>query len=213
MASSQCLSPHLSPVLRAELILPLTARVILAVLFLKYVVFEDPAVARAQTKSRDSTRSKVGFPPPPSPTTLVRSLIRTHPTQRSTHARIPPLSGSSSTPVILSALAYDLPTHPPESLDWLNVLLAQTLSAYRSLVCASTAGNGGARGLMEEMLNRKGSDEGVEQEQGLVGIDRIEVREVEVGDKFPVLSNARVRPSGESGGVVRASRCVVRERS
>ena len=61
---------------------------------------------------------------------------------------------------------------------------------------------------MENMLNRKGKGEGVdedaevEQEMGLVGIDRIEVGEVELGEKFPILSNARVRPSGQNGGVV-----------
>lgn len=61
---------------------------------------------------------------------------------------------------------------------------------------------------MENVLNRKGKGEGVdedaevEQEMGLVGIDRIEVGEVELGEKFPVLSNARVRPSGQNGGVV-----------
>jgi hypothetical protein len=59
---------------------------------------------------------------------------------------------------------------------------------------------------MEEVLNRRGKAEGeVEKEEpGLVGIDRIVVGEVELGDQFPVLSNARVRPSGESGGVVRS---------
>ena len=61
---------------------------------------------------------------------------------------------------------------------------------------------------MENVLNRKGKEEGVdedaevEQEMGLVGIDRIEVGEVELGEKFPILSNARVRPSGQNGGVV-----------
>lgn len=115
-------------------------------------------------------------------------------------------SAVSPIPAILSQLGYDLPTHPPETSDWLNVLLAQTLVAYRMLVNSSTAGNGGAKGLMEEMLNRRGNaendGEGADQ-AGLVGIDAIVVSEVEVGDKFPVLSNARVRPSGESGGVVR----------
>ncbi|KAK4701847.1 hypothetical protein P7C70_g4382, partial [Phenoliferia sp. Uapishka_3] len=153
--------------------------VVLAVLFLKYVVFEDPHIARQQTKSKSDLRGKA----------------KRHKSQAS-------VAAVSPIPAILSQLAYDLPTHPPETLDWLNVLLAQTLVAYRTLVSNSTAGNGGAKGLMEEMLNRKGSAEGEAGDQpGLVGIDAIVVADVEVGDKFPVLSSARVRPSGESGGV------------
>lgn len=59
---------------------------------------------------------------------------------------------------------------------------------------------------MEEMLNRKApaeeGDDGEAAAPGLVGIDRIEVLDVVVGDKYPMLSNARVRPSGKDGGVV-----------
>lgn len=176
-------------------------RVILAVLFLKYVVFEDPTVARPQTKSRADNKTKVrpaqqlaGESPEP-PLSCLQRAAR--------HSRS--ISVGSPVPAILSQLAYDLPTHPPETLDWLNVLLAQTLVAYRTLVSQSTKGNGGAQGLMEEMLNRRGNAEGDgETQPGLIGIDAIVVAEVVVGDKFPVLSNARVRPSGEDGGVVRS---------
>lgn len=54
---------------------------------------------------------------------------------------------------------------------------------------------------MEEALNRKtGGGEG----DGVVGIDWVEVEEVELGEAYPVLSRARVRPSGVGGeGVVR----------
>ncbi|KAL8278167.1 hypothetical protein RQP46_009340 [Phenoliferia psychrophenolica] len=156
--------------------------VVLAVIFLKYVVFEDPQLARLQPQAKaDQRKTK----------------------RHRSKASLP--TSESPIPALLSQLGYDLPTHPPETTDWLNVLLAQTLVAYRLLVNNSTAGNGGAKGLMEEMLNRKGNaegslDEGPDQ-PGLVGIDAILVSEVEVGDKFPVLSNARVRPSGGSGGV------------
>jgi len=33
----------------------------------------------------------------------------------------------------------------------------------------------------------------------LIGLDEIEVEEVELGEGFPELSNARVRPSGDAG--------------
>lgn len=56
---------------------------------------------------------------------------------------------------------------------------------------------------MESMLNSKGTPEAEEAAApGLMSLDFIEVDEVLVGDKFPVLSNARVRPTGEGEGVV-----------
>lgn len=59
---------------------------------------------------------------------------------------------------------------------------------------------------MEEVLNRRAGGEG---EEGLVGVDRIKVREVRVGEGYPVLSRARVRPNGEEEeGVVSLSFCL-----
>lgn len=100
------------------------------------------------------------------------------------------------------------------------------LASYRNLILQSKTGNGGAKGLMEEILNRAsgnesgggGGGEGVDSEGdgavggggGLIGVDRIKVGEVELGDKFPVLSNARVRPSSsEDGAVVRSLRLFI----
>ena len=40
---------------------------------------------------------------------------------------------------VLSKTAYEIPNHPPESLDWLNVLLGQLLSKYRSDEAFSTS--------------------------------------------------------------------------
>lgn len=98
---------------------------------------------------------------------------------------------------LLDSLAYDLASHAPESLDWLNVLLGQLIGSYRHLAAAHS--DGGARTLLEEALNRStlaAEAEGKEPAQGMVGLDFIEVDEVELGDAFPVLTDARVRPSG-----------------
>jgi hypothetical protein len=40
---------------------------------------------------------------------------------------------------VLSKTRYEIPHHPPESLDWLNVLLGQLLSKYRSDEAFSTS--------------------------------------------------------------------------
>lgn len=174
---------------------------ILAVLFLKYVVFEDPEVYKQQVIARDRAafRAKVRLL---SSVTSAQTHAYTNFTQRAKPA--PTISTLLSTSTILTALSYDLPTHPPETPDWLNVLLAQMLTAYRTLILQSTAGAGGAKGLMEEILNRRGATEGEGEDgdEGLIGVDRIRVGEVELGEGFPVLSNARVRPSSDDGAVV-----------
>ncbi|KWU46765.1 hypothetical protein RHOSPDRAFT_7012, partial [Rhodotorula sp. JG-1b] len=98
---------------------------------------------------------------------------------------------------LLETLAYDLSSHAPESLDWLNILLGQLIGWYRSL--AASHSGGGARTLLEEALNRStlaAEADGQEQAQGMIGLDFIEVDEVELGEAFPVLTDARVRPSG-----------------
>lgn len=54
---------------------------------------------------------------------------------------------------------------------------------------------------MEDVLSRKSGEE------GMLGMDRIEVGNVALGEGFPVLSNARVRPSGDGGVVSPLSAC------
>ncbi|GAA6018623.1 hypothetical protein JCM11491_006170 [Sporobolomyces phaffii] len=173
--------------------------VVLAVLFLRYVVFEDPDAAREERaqKLRDdplagrSHRQKQ----------RQRARTRTGEGKKSTSTSASPPTLPESAASILNSIAYDLSSHSPESLDWLNVLIAQLLSSYRMLAANHLAG--GARGLIEDALNRKVRPDATAVEPGssagLIGLDEIEVEEVELGEGFPQLSNARVRPSGNDG--------------
>ena len=71
-------------------------------------------------------------------------------------AAIPP-----SDAVLLSKTGYDLSTHSAESADWLNVLLAQAVAAYRSMIVDGLGGDEqdaelegrGAKGFVEDALN------------------------------------------------------------
>lgn len=56
-----------------------------------------------------------------------------------------PTPASHSHPDILHKLSYDLASHPSESLDWLNVFIAQAVSGYRSLIYGGSS-DGGAVG-------------------------------------------------------------------
>ncbi|GAA5909141.1 ERMES complex subunit MMM1 [Sporobolomyces salmoneus] len=188
--------------------------VVLAVLFLRYVVFEDPDQAK-----REKERISSGENQSTTNTATEGELSRRKKRRRmrtNTETKLNnstsngPLnsttSATDSATSILNSLSYDLSSHSPESLDWLNVLIAQLLSSYRLLASNHLAG--GARGLIEEALNRKvrphpsATTEEVEDEggsAGLIGLDEIEVEEVELGEGFPQLSDARVRPSGNEG--------------
>ncbi|SCV68648.1 BQ2448_769 [Microbotryum intermedium] len=150
-------------------------------LFLKYIVFEHR-------------------PPSPPPRSTTSRAKRRTATATSATSSTPSssASASASTSQILSSLDYDLSSHAPESLDWLNVLLGQTLSAYRGLIFSSSPQ--GPKGLFESILNRKSSDA---EERRLVSVDYISVDDVQLGQAYPFLGDARVRPSGAEGGAVR----------
>ncbi|KAF4975625.1 hypothetical protein FZEAL_7616 [Fusarium zealandicum] len=87
---------------------------------------------------------------------------------------------------ILSKTYYNVDSHQPESLDWFNVLIAQTIAQFRSdaqhddaiLNSLNKAMNGGSRPDF---------------------VDEIRVTELSLGEDFPILSNCRVIPVDEDG--------------
>ncbi|GJN92055.1 hypothetical protein Rhopal_005083-T1 [Rhodotorula paludigena] len=178
--------------------------IILAALFLKYVVFEDPEAARRVRQERKRARQEEAAGAGPEDGEGGERKKKDRKGKKAA-SRTPPdfPAATLSAASLLSSLSYDLSSHAPESLDWLNVLLAQLISSYRLLAASHSAG--GARQLVEEALNRRtgGTEEGAEASQGMVGLDFIGVDEVELGDGFPALSAARVRPSGMGGESVR----------
>lgn len=93
---------------------------------------------------------------------------------------------------LLSKTGYDMSTHPAESSDWVNVLLAQMLQGYRNDLL-STAGEEGARKHFERWLNPPS--------RNLSWLDPIEVTALNLGQSFPLLSNARIRPADGQGRV------------
>lgn len=79
--------------------------------------------------------------------------------------------------------------HPPESTDWLNVLLAQAILQYREdakindrLILA-----------VDDILNG-----GVKPNF----LGPIHVTELNLGEEFPIFSNARIRRSDDVGSMV-----------
>ncbi|WWD16782.1 hypothetical protein CI109_101214 [Kwoniella shandongensis] len=93
---------------------------------------------------------------------------------------------------LLGKTSYEMATHPAESTDWLNVLFAQILQGYRNDLL-SAGGEEGARQRIENWLNPVGSK--------LSWLDPIEVTSLSLGNAYPLLSNARIRPADGQGRI------------
>ncbi|KAH7393550.1 maintenance of mitochondrial morphology protein 1 [Cadophora sp. MPI-SDFR-AT-0126] len=165
--------------------------VILLGAFIKFFIFGDPpspdiTAALRATERRSRTlahkRSLLSLRTssrPSAPSTHHQTLNK----KRSSVLRNPP---PLTTNTILSKTYYNVDSHQPESLDWFNVLIAQTIAQFRSdaqhddaiLTSLTKALNGTSR---PDFL------------------DEIKVTELSLGEDFPIFSNCRVIPVDEDG--------------
>ncbi|ORY17666.1 hypothetical protein BCR34DRAFT_621829 [Clohesyomyces aquaticus] len=100
-------------------------------------------------------------------------------------------SGGPSIATILAKTYYNVKGHQPESLDWFNVLVAQTIAQLRTDARQDDA----VLTSLTELLNSGGKPD---------WIGEIRVTEIALGDEFPIFSNCRVMPAedgfGSAGG-------------
>ena len=89
-------------------------------------------------------------------------------------------------PSILSKTYYNVDNHQPESLDWFNVLIAQTIAQFRSDAQHDDA----ILSSLTKALNGNSRPD---------FIDEIRVTELSLGEDFPIFSNCRVIPVDEDG--------------
>jgi maintenance of mitochondrial morphology protein 1 len=87
---------------------------------------------------------------------------------------------------ILSKTYYNVDSHQPESLDWFNVLIAQTIAQFRSDAQHDDA----ILSSLTKALNGNSRPDFV---------DEIRVTELSLGDDFPIFSNCRIIPVDEDG--------------
>lgn len=104
-------------------------------------------------------------------------------------------TGGPSISTILAKTYYNVKGHQPESLDWFNVLVAQTIAQLR----ADARQDGAVLTSLTELLNSGTKPD---------WIGEIKVTEIALGDEFPIFSNCRVMPTeegflsmGGSGGI------------
>jgi maintenance of mitochondrial morphology protein 1 len=91
-----------------------------------------------------------------------------------------------TTASILAKTYYNVHGHQPESLDWFNVLIAQTIAQLRSDARHDDA----VLKSLTAVLNGPGKPDWVGE---------IRVTEIALGDEFPIFSNCRVIPVEEGG--------------
>jgi len=92
-----------------------------------------------------------------------------------------------TTATILSKTYYNVNSHQPESLDWFNVLIAQTIAQFRNDAHDDDAILTSLTGILN----------GAQKPDF---VSDIKVTEISLGEEFPILSNCRVHPVDNDDG-------------
>ncbi|KAI7301537.1 hypothetical protein KC315_g16578, partial [Hortaea werneckii] len=103
----------------------------------------------------------------------------------------PRSEGGPTVQKLLEKTYYNVHGHQPESLDWFNVLVAQTVAQLR----ADAQEDAAVLTSLTALLNGPSKPD---------FLDEIRVTEISLGDEFPIFSNCRVIPVDEHGTPIKA---------
>lgn len=202
--------------------------VVIALLLIRYVIFEDSATAlekerlmRLKISERRSKRHAKALLQDARRSTTASAPSTTNPLRKSN--RVTSDTRTTAFANILDKTAYDISSHLPESTDWLNVMFAQAIAGYRQDVLAGGVSphppshHAGARhgspGIhfgtndiddpadIEPEKERTARDlmEEILNRASSSFLDPIRVTEADFGDAYPIFTNARVRPADDTG--------------
>lgn len=158
--------------------------------FIKFFIFGDPpspevtaSIRATERRSRTlahrqsllTLRTENTRQPQPQPPPLNK--------KKSSVLRSPPTLTIGS---ILNKTYYNVDSHQPESLDWFNVLVAQTIAQFRSDAQHDDA----ILNSLTKALNGTSRPD---------FLDEIKVTELTLGEDFPIFSNCRIIPVDEDG--------------
>lgn len=147
--------------------------VVVLLVFIKFFVFsEAPSSANGKLKKKD-----------------VSGVIVKR--EKNDDAESGATADSTKLATILEKTYYDVHNHNPESLDWFNVLIAQTISQFRS------------EALLADNIYHSLSNflETLELPDFM---DKIKLTEIDIGDDFPIFSNCRIQHSADGSGRLEA---------
>lgn len=100
-------------------------------------------------------------------------------------------SKDSNISSILEKTYYDVDNHPSESLDWFNVLIAQTISQLRT------------EALISDNIFHSLNDFLIKLDFPNY-LDSVRITEIDIGDDFPIFSNCRIKQSQDGSGRLEA---------
>ncbi|CAO2649265.1 Nn.00g066500.m01.CDS01 [Neocucurbitaria sp. VM-36] len=155
--------------------------------FIKFFIFGDPPSADDRALHLNSLRRSRTLAHQQSIKTLrtranSTSLSLRHQPSRSIIRKGEESRGGPSIATILAKTYYNVKGHQPESLDWFNVLIAQTIAQLR----ADARQDDAVLTSLTEVLNSGSKPD---------WIGEIRVTEIALGDEFPIFSNCRVMPA------------------
>ncbi|KAF2736940.1 hypothetical protein EJ04DRAFT_488941 [Polyplosphaeria fusca] len=155
--------------------------------FIKFFIFGEPPSADDRALHLSSLRRARTLAHRQSLHTRTRSNSITNPLHHKNSRSIireREGAGPPSIGTILAKTYYNVKGHQPESLDWFNVLIAQTIAQLR----ADARQDGAILTSLNEVLNSGTKPD---------WIGEIRVTEVALGDEYPIFSNCRVMPAEE----------------
>lgn len=143
---------------------------VVIVIFIKFFVFADPSPTKAI-----NTKDALGV--------IVRrdKNDKREVAENGDKLEVP----ESLVKVILEKTYYDVDNHSRESLDWFNVLIAQTIAHLRTEALLS---DNIYHSLNEFMSLTDMPDY----------LDTVKITEIDIGDDFPIFSNCRIKQSSNS---------------
>ena len=141
--------------------------------FIKFFIFGEASPPTSSSVRRSST---LAFLRPKRSLPVLRSTTNT----------------ALSTSTILSKSFYNVSNHQPESLDWFNVLIAQTIAQLR----VEAQHDGAILKTLTEVLNGGWKPD---------YLGEVTVTEISLGEEFPIFSNCRIIPVEEGSGAAGAS--------
>ena len=151
--------------------------------FIKFFIFGEAPSADERASSRATSRRQ-------------RTLSHSNARQRTFSSAFHPRPASAvlkprpeaglTVQKILEKTYYNVHGHQPESLDWFNVLVAQTIAQLR----ADAQEDQAVLTSLSELLNGPSKPD---------FLDEIKVTEISLGEEFPIFSNCRVIPVDENG--------------
>ena len=156
--------------------------------FIKFFIFGEPPSQDGNSSGRVQARNrKNAYPAHHRSISLSSASSPSRLRTKSSKSHVLRPAPRITTASILSKTYYDVTAHPPESLDWFNVLIAQTIAQFRRDAQDEEAD--GAEALLSSLTSLMNAKN---RKPEYVG--DIRVTELTLGEEFPILSNCRVVP-------------------